>query len=122
MPTEPPEPLIDWNQLDLISGECGPEIGDIFRDFIADFALQSGRLRALREQNDPAGIGKAAHQLKGSSSTFGMRHFAALAKGIERATAELGTLPSAEELAELERAFTDSIAQIRRERPVFQEA
>ncbi len=118
----PPDALIDWKQLDTIAVECGEEIGEIFLDFIADFDAQSARIRELLAQGDLVAAGKAAHQLKGSSSTFGMRYFAQLAKRIELDAVERNVAPTAGEVAEFEAVFRESVRLIRQERGQFRKS
>lgn len=117
----PPDELIDWKQLDTITAECGEEIGEIFRDFLVDFETQAVRIRELLAQGDLVAVGKAAHQLKGSSSTFGMRHFALLAKRIELDAANDNVAPSASALVEFDAAFAESVRLIRQERAPFKD-
>ncbi len=121
-PLPPPDELIDWKQLDTIIAECGDEIGEIFLDFIADFATQSAHIRDLLAQGELVDAGKAAHQLKGSSSTFGMRSFAQMAKRIELDAVERNAAPTADDLARFAALFDASIRLIREKRPLFQTA
>jgi len=110
-------PLIDWTQLDLIRRECGSEASAIFADLVVEFDGQFRNFQSLVEIGDPTGVSRLAHQIKGSTSSFGLLAFASVMRDIEYRTKDGGPVPAAEELAQVRALFDQSVAEIRQERP-----
>ncbi|SDT91067.1 HPt (histidine-containing phosphotransfer) domain-containing protein [Verrucomicrobium sp. GAS474] len=109
--------LIDWTQLDLIRRECGSEAALIFADLVGEFDGQFQNFTKLVEIGDPTGVSRLAHQIKGSTSSFGFLAFAHLMRDIEARTKSGGPVPTPEELATARQLFNDSVALIHQERP-----
>ena len=109
--------LIDWAQLDLIRRECGGEAGIIFADLVGEFDGLFQNFTNLVALGDPTGVSRQAHQLKGSTSSFGLAAFANLMRDIENRTKNGGPVPTPEELRSARTLFDNSVALIHRERP-----
>ena len=109
--------LIDWTQLDLIRRECGGEAALIFTDLVAEFDGQFENFKRLVEIGDPTGVSRLAHQIKGSTSSFGLAAFSGLMRDLEQRTKDGGPVPTPEELASARALFDESVALVRQERP-----
>ena len=79
--------LIDWEQLEMIFGEeeeeFDEEMGDLFREFIADGRDRLVTLKGTVFDSNRETIARESHRLKGSSSNFGFTRVATLLANIE---------------------------------------
>jgi len=109
--------IIDWAQLDLIRRECGGEAGIIFADLVSEFDGLFQNFTKLTEIGDPTGVSRLAHQLKGSTSSFGLAAFSNLMRDFEQRTKTGGPVPTPADLAAARTLFENSVALIHQERP-----
>ncbi len=109
--------LIDWVQLDLIRRECGGEAAVIFADLVSEFDSLFANFTRLVEIGDPTGVSRLAHQIKGSTSSFGLAAFSGRMKDFEMQTKGGGPVPTPADLAAARTLFEDSVALIHKERP-----
>lgn len=79
--------LIDWEQLEMIFGEeeeeFDEEMGDLFREFIADGRDRLVTLKGTVFDSNRETIARESHRLKGSSSNFGFTRVATSLANIE---------------------------------------
>jgi CheY-like chemotaxis protein len=86
-PPAPEPPDLDRDVFDAAVGETGdPSLGpELAKLFASEAENALGALRAGLADGDPRVVARAAHGLKGSSSTLGAARVAALAAELERA-------------------------------------
>ena len=100
------EGLIDQEQLCAIVGDS--ECLEIFKDFCQLGAQQIEELTEASLRKDWKQVGQTAHQLKGSSSTFGFITVSKIAGKVEAAARETETVPEGS-LEEMTKLFTQSV-------------
>ncbi|MEM7504602.1 MAG: response regulator, partial [Pseudomonadota bacterium] len=81
---EPAPPILDGAVLDRLGRDVGTEvIPDLLTGFAEDLQAANARIEQMVENRDLDGLTRFAHTLKGSSSTFGAKRLAAVAKVVE---------------------------------------
>lgn len=96
---------IDWEQFDAIVDLGDPECLEIYKDFCE---LSRTQLRILRDANTDDFLA-LAHQLKGSTSTFGFSQLAQLLEAVESNGRLLNEV-------DLETVFEETVGLVSRER------
>ncbi len=90
-------PLIDEAVVGELEGLEGIELSDLVELYLSEAVLQIAELGDAIGRGDALGAAKAAHKLKGGSSTVGATLVAQLAAGLE-ATAKAGDLAGSDGL------------------------
>ncbi|MEM7406878.1 MAG: response regulator [Pseudomonadota bacterium] len=101
-------PLLDGAVLERLGRDVGHEvIPDLLKGFAEDLEAASGRIEEMVTSRDLEGLTRFAHTLKGSSSTFGAKRLAEVAKVVEahgrghEVEAMLNHLPALQEVITL---------------------
>lgn len=105
----------DFDQLESITGGDAEFEREVLEEFLATAPQDLQKLRTALAQGNAAGVGAAAHALKGASATIGGRGFAAIALELEHAGKQGSLADAAAVLARLEGSF-EGLTSILRQR------
>lgn len=73
-------------------------VAEIIEDYLADTVIRLDELVAALNAKDSVSAKRAAHTIKGSSSSFGASHFSALAAELEQLSLQSEFEPAAAQL------------------------
>ena len=110
---------IDWQQFDMIvDGPDSPCVA-IFEKFVEGMPALLSRIREAAASGDSEVAGSIAHQLKGSSSSFGFAEFASRMKAVElaaKAGEDLSPFSTTDWKTETHTFFAELRDKVRQER------
>lgn len=107
---------IDWEQLDAVVGDGSDGMAELFQEFVVDVSEKLARMAGGATAENASAVAWDAHQMKGSSGSFGLHAFASAASTLEQ-QAKQGDLAGATSLiARMPELFRESVTRIRAER------
>jgi HPt (histidine-containing phosphotransfer) domain-containing protein len=112
------DPLIDWQQLDMIADGYTEDFVDIYREFAADLPRIFGELHNAIDSGDSNAVARAAHQTKGSAANFGFLSVTIRMAEIEASAKAGSIIGAAEKLADAEPLFQRSLQEVKSQRVI----
>lgn len=106
-------PVLDRTELEALAAEIGyPALQESLAVFVEETATHIAKLGAYLLPRDAEAVARAAHALKGTTATFGLRRLSLLAARIEREAKQLDEPAYRRAIAEIEQRFAAARAEL----------